>query len=187
MTWDDHELDNNYADLVPEDDQSLQAFRERRAASYQAYWEHMPLRRALQPAGIDLPLYRRITFGRLAEFNVLDTRQYRTDQPCGDTFPGSCPERFDPSATITGDEQEHWLLDGLSRSSARWNVLAQQIFMAQIDLVEGRDQGFYVDGWDGYVASRDRLLAFIGERQPANPVVLTGDWHANWMCDLKAD
>ncbi|MGH8929128.1 MAG: alkaline phosphatase D family protein [Egibacteraceae bacterium] len=188
VTWDDHETENNYADEIPEDGQSREAFRARRAAAYQAYWEHLPLREP--PRGIDLPLYRRLTFGRLAEFNVLDTRQYRTDQPCGDEFPGQCAERSDPSATITGAEQERWLLDGLDRSAARWNVLAQQVFLAQIDLVEGAGQGFYVDGWDGYVASRDRLMDFIARRQPIDPinlVVLTGDWHANWLADLKAD
>ena len=187
VTWDDHETENNYADEIPEDGQPREAFRDRRAAAYQAYWEHMPLR-GEPPRGIDLPLYRRLTFGRLAEFNVLDTRQYRTDQPCGDESPGRCPERSDPAATITGAEQERWLLGGIR--SARWNVLAQQIFLAQIDLVEGPDRGFYVDGWDGYLASRDRLLDFIAQRQPVDPVnlvVLTGDWHANWLADLKAN
>ncbi len=75
----------------------------------------------------------------------------------------------------------------MGRSPARWNVLAQQVFLAQIHLwLDGRD-GYYVDGWDGYVASRDRLLEFIRRRRPSNPVVLTGDWHANWAADLKAD
>ena len=157
----------------------------RRAAAYQAYWEHLPLREP--PRGIDLPLHRRLTFGRLAEFDVLDTRQYRTDQPCGDEFPGDCPQRSDPTATITGAHQERWLLDGLDRSTARWNVIAQQVFLAQIDLVEGPGQGFYVDGWDGYIASRNRLLDFLAQRRPSNPIVLTGDWHANWLADLKAD
>ncbi len=59
--------------------------------------------------------------------------------------------------------------------------------MAQIDLIRGPDDGFYVDGWDGYVASRDRLLDFLHRRKVSNPVVLTGDWHANWLCDLKTD
>jgi len=187
VTWDDHEVENNYADEISENDDPPEVFLRRRANAYQAYYEHMPLRRSSVPRGPDMRLYRRLAYGDLAEFNVLDTRQYRSDQPCGDAYPGDCPERFDPDQTITGDRQERWLLDGLARSGARWNVLAQQIFLAQLDLVAGPEEGFYVDGWDGYVASRDRLIDFLYEQQIANPVVLTGDWHANWLCDLKTD
>lgn len=145
----------------------------------------MPLSAARAPRDGTLPLYRRLRFGRLAELNVLDTRQYRSDQPCGDR-PADCPERRAPTQTMMGPEQERWLLDGLNRSDARWNVLAQQVFMAQLDMVAGPARGYYMDGWDGYVASRDGLLRFIAERRPPNPVVLTGDFHTNWVADVKA-
>ena len=191
VTWDDHEVENNYADEVSEEDsepdQDPEVFLKRRAAAYQAYYEHMPLRRSSVPKGPDMRIYRRLAYGNLAEFNVLDTRQYRDDQPCDDAYPGDCAERFDADRTILGKRQERWLLNGLGRSRARWNVLAQQIFLAQIDLVGGPEEGFYVDGWDGYVASRDRLLGFLHQQEVPNPVVLTGDWHANWLCDLKTD
>ena len=191
VTWDDHETENNYADDLSEEDsepdQDPEVFLRRRAAAYQAYYENMPLRRTSVPQGPDMRIYRRLTYGNLAEFNVLDTRQYRTNQPCGDAFPGNCRGRFDPDQTITGEVQERWLRNGLVASRSRWNVLAQQIFLAQIDLVGGPKKGFYVDGWDGYVASRDRLLNFLSRKQIRNPVVLTGDWHANWLCDLKTD
>jgi len=124
LTWDDHEVDNNWADEIPEDGQPRGAFLRRRAAAFQAYWEHMPLRRTSRPRGIDMQLYRRIAFGDLAEFNVLDTRQFRADQPCGDRFPATCEERLDEGRSITGAAQERWLLDGLEDSRARWNVLA---------------------------------------------------------------
>ena len=87
VTWDDHEVENNYADEIPEGGQSVEAFILRRAAAYQAYYEHMPLRRTSVPSGPDMQLYRRLTFGNLAEFNVLDTRQYRDDQAAGDGTP----------------------------------------------------------------------------------------------------
>lgn len=134
-TWDDHEVDNNYANDVPQDPerQSRAAFVDRRAAAYQAYYEHLPLRRFSLPTGPDMQLYRRLTFGNLAEFNVLDTRQYRSDQACGDGTRIGCAEAFDPSRTITGSEQEQWLFQGLSKSPARWNILAQQVFMTQRD------------------------------------------------------
>ncbi len=188
-TWDDHEVDNNYADDVPQDPalQSREAFLARRAAAYQVYYEHMPLRRFSLPTGADMQLYRRLTFGNLAEFNVLDTRQYRSDQACGDGTRINCTEALDPSRTITGQKQEQWLFQGLAKSQARWNILAQQVFMAQRDFEPGAEARLSMDAWDGYAASRDRLFQFLQQSQPANPVVLTGDVHANWVADLKAD
>jgi alkaline phosphatase D len=191
VTWDDHEVANNYAGDVSAHGEPPALFRARRAAAYQAYWEHMPLPPGWAGLGADLRLYRRFTFGRLAEINVLDTRQYRTDQPCGDRLGADCPDRKAPAQTITGPEQERWLLDGLGRSAATWNVLAQQVFLSQVDFVAGPGRGWYMDGWDGYVASRDRLVDFLAQEERAgrglNPVVLTGDFHTNWMADLKAN
>src|SRR5262245_2265884 len=120
VTWDDHEVDNNYANDVPEDKQSREAFLERRARAYQAYYEHMPLRRSSLPRGPGMRLYRRLRFGDLAEFNVLDTRQYRDDQPCGDGNKPLCPEALNPQATMMGEAQERWLFNNLDRSKALW-------------------------------------------------------------------
>ena len=188
VTWDDHEVDNNYANLIPEDDQSQQEFLRRRANAYKAYYEHMPLRRSLMPQGPNLLLYRRFTFGDLAEFNVLDTRQYRSDQPCGDGLKLRCAEALDPAATMTGTEQEQWLMQGLDKSPARWNVIAQQTMMAEYDFdARPTVEVFNVDQWDGYVAARDRILRFLNQRRPSNPVVITGDIHSSWVHDLKTD
>lgn len=187
VTWDDHEVDNNYAGPISQDNDPIATFLERRANAYRAYWEHMPLRELQFPQGPDLPLYRRFTFGRLAEFNVLDTRQYRSDQACGDGRDIDCEERLDPRRTITGDDQERWLLDGLADSSATWNVLAQQVFFAQRDFDPGAPQSFSMDAWDGYKASRDRLIGGIVERGVRNPIVLTGDVHQNYAADIKAN
>ncbi|MBE9051410.1 alkaline phosphatase [Nostocales cyanobacterium LEGE 11386] len=188
VTWDDHEVDNNYANLIPEDDQTLEAFTKRRAKAYQAYYEHMPLRRSSLPNGPDMLLYRRFTFGNLAEFNVLDTRQYRTDQPCDDGLKPRCPEAFDPNATMTGSEQEQWLLKGLDQSRSRWNIIAQQTMFAQYNFNSNPDIAvFNMDQWDGYVVARNRLLNFLNQRQPSNPVVITGDIHSSWVHDLKLD
>jgi len=189
VTWDDHELDNNWADEIPQDpeQQPREEFLERRAAAFQVYYENMPLRRFSIPSGIDLQLYRRLTFGDLVEFNVLDTRQYRSNQPCNDRIEPRCPEAFDPNATMTGSEQEQWLFEGLDRSRARWNVLAQQVVFTQHDWTAGPESEFNVDAWDGYVASRQRILDFLKQRRPSNPVVITGDTHSSWVSDLKAD
>ncbi len=189
VTWDDHEVDNNWADEIPQDpeQQPREQFLKRRAAAFQAYYENMPLRRFSIPSGIDLQLYRRLTFGDLVEFNVLDTRQYRSNQPCNDRIEPRCPEAFDPSATMTGSEQEQWLFKGLDRSSARWNVLAQQIVFTQHDWTAGPESAFNIDAWDGYVVPRQRILDFLKQRRPSNPVVITGDTHSSWVSDLKAD
>ncbi|WP_026082613.1 alkaline phosphatase D family protein [Mastigocladopsis repens] len=188
VTWDDHEVENNYASLIPEENQSSEEFVTRRANAYQAYYEHMPLRRSSLPQGADMQLYRRFTFGDIVEFNVLDTRQYRSDQPCDDGIKSRCAQAFDPNATMTGEQQEQWLFQGLSKSQARWNILAQQTMMAEYDFNALPDQElFNLDQWDGYVAARDRLLEFLQQRQPSNPVVITGDIHSSWVHDLKTD
>jgi alkaline phosphatase D len=191
-TWDDHEVDDNYADDVPVNADgpsqgSRQAFLRRRAAAYQAYYEHLPLRAAQRPRGPNALMYRRLRFGDLAEFSVLDTRQYRTDQPCGDGLKARCAAALDPAATMTGPEQERWLLGGLDRSSSRWNVIAQQTVLAEYDFDARPGELFNMDQWDGYVAARNRILGFLNTRRPANPVVITGDIHSSWVHDLKAD
>jgi alkaline phosphatase D len=187
VTWDDHEVDNNYAGSIDQDGSRPDPFLARRANAYQVYYEHMPLRRTSMARGEFLQLFRRLTFGALAEFNVLDTRQYRTDQPCEDGTKPRCEATLSPEGTLLGAEQERWLLDGLSASGARWNVLAQQVMMAQVDRRAGPEQAFSMDKWDGYVVQRNRLLAFLRDRRPANPVILTGDIHSNWVADLVAD
>ena len=188
VTWDDHEVDNNYAGAVSEEDGlPAERFLRRRAAAYQAYYEHMPLRRTSRPQGPHMPLYRAFAWGGLASFHVLDTRQYRTDQPCGDGDLPVCDGMRDPAATLLGEAQERWLMDGLDRSAARWSVIPQQVFMARVDWTPGPGESYAMDVWSGYEAARRRLMAFLAARRPSNPVVLTGDFHSNWVADLKVD
>jgi len=188
VTWDDHEFENNCAgDISERRGATREAFLVQRANAYQAYYEHMPLRRASLPKGPDMQLYRRMAFGRLAEFSVLDTRQYRTDQPCGDGNKPPCAGASDPQATLLGEQQEKWLLDGLAKSPATWNILAQQVMMARVDQAPGETESYSMDQWPGYEANRRRILKFFAERKIANPIVLTGDIHTNWASDLLVD
>jgi alkaline phosphatase D len=188
VTWDDHEVENNYAGLTPERGKTAPAdLPALRAAAYKAYYEHMPLRRSSLPKGPDMPLYRRISFGNLADFYVLDTRQYRTDQPLDDGIRAPSDELLDPSGTILGEGQRNWLFEGLASSKAKWNVLAQQVMVAKVDLVAGEKVGYSMDKWTGYEADRRRVLKFLHDRKIANPVVLTGDIHTNWANELVAD
>jgi alkaline phosphatase D len=185
--WDDHEVDNNYAGLISQDNDPTEAFQKRRADAYQAWYEHMPVRRSVLKGDRRVEIYRTLSYGRLAKFFLLDTRQYRTDQPCGDGSKAPCPESLDPKGTIMGFEQEKWLMKEMAASSAKWNVVAQQVMMAQVDSAPGPDQRFSMDQWSGYAACRKRFLDFLAERRPSNPVVITGDIHTNWVADLKPD
>ena len=182
VVFDDHEVDNNWADEVPQDPelQSREAFLARRAAAFQAYYEHMPLRRASLPRSIDIQLYRRLAFGDLVDLHLLETRQYRSDQAPED-------QRFDPDRTILGDTQESWLRDAVAGPTARWNILAQQVFFSQRAFTAGPVASFSNDAWDNYVADRDGLRDHLAAVGTTNPVVLTGDVHANYVCDVKAD
>ena len=184
-------MDNNYADQTPENrtgaNATTESFLARRAAAYQAYYEHLPLRRTSVPTGPDMLLYRRVTYGNLAQFNVLDTRQYRSNQAAGDGRDAPNPTQKDTSRTMTGAEQESWLLNGLAASGATWNVLAQQVFFAQRDFDTSAGELYAMDAWDGYLGSRNRIMNFIRDRRIRNPVVITGDVHNNWACNLKAD
>jgi alkaline phosphatase D len=187
VTWDDHEVDNNYADDLDDRGSLEEGFLKRRAAAYRAHWEHMPLGRASMPQGPAGHIYRRLRLGNLIELNVLDGRQYRTDQPCDDGIKPLCAEATDPAATMLGFEQERWLMQGLAQSRARWNVLGNQTPFAPIDNVPGDGATYSMDRWDGYPAARQRLLDFLRERKPANPVVISGDIHSNWAAELRAD
>ena len=188
VTWDDHEVENNYADDISENaGEDTAVFLKRRAAAYQAYYENMPLRRTSVPRGPDMQLFRRVGYGSLADFHVLDTRQYRSDQAAGDGSDPPNPEQQDPARSLTGDDQESWLVNGMTRSRARWQIIPQQVFFAQRDLAAGSAELYSMDAWDGYVANRDRIMRAIAARHIQNVVVLTGDVHASWACDLKAD
>ncbi|QDU81051.1 Alkaline phosphatase D precursor [Polystyrenella longa] len=188
VTWDDHEFDNNCANAISEKlDVDPREYLLRRANAYQAYYENMPLRLPAMPTGPDMELYRNVNFGRLIEFNVLDTRQYRTDQPCDDKSGPLCDGVFDPDATLLGNKQEWWLNKQLISNQSQWNVLAQQVMMGRIDRTPGEGESYSMDQWSGYDVARKRLLQFMAERRISNPIVLTGDIHADWVNDLKVD
>ncbi|HET9275226.1 MAG TPA: alkaline phosphatase D family protein [Gemmatimonadales bacterium] len=187
VTWDDHEVSNNYAGAVSARNDPAEAFLRRRAAAYQAYYEHMPLRRTSLPRGADLRLYRSLRFGRLASIHMLDTRQYRDDQVCGDGVKPACPDALDPARTVLGAAQERWLTGQLTGSPGGWNVLGQQILMASMPESgeEGQPPRFGMDNWNGYQGARQRLLDFLAARGKGDTVVLTGDIHTSFAADLK--
>lgn len=192
VTWDDHEVDNDRAGAISE--HLDPRFLLRRAAAYQAYWEHMPLPATARPQ-VDgsMRLHDRVDFGGLARFFMLDNRQYRSPTPCPTALKGggsatvepvACPARDNPQATLLGAAQEAWLDGELARGDARWTVIAQQTLMAPRDLQPGKGELRWTDGWDGYPAARDRLLDSLQRSGSANPLVVGGDIHATVVGDL---
>ncbi len=182
VVFDDHEVDDNWADDIPSVPQ--RGFLARRAAALQAYYENMPLRQSSMPRDIHMQLYRRVHWGTLATFHMLDTRQYRDDQLCGDQV-SACPGRTDPARSLTGDEQERWLVDGFQHSRAQWDLVGQQAFFSQLDLAPGPDRAFNQDAWDGYAANRDRIIAGLVNSKVRNAVVLSGDVHSHWAAEVR--
>lgn len=198
VTWDDHEIQNDYAGAWSENFDEPDVFLVRRSAGYRAFYEHMPLRPSLsRPKGERMRIYDRFTYGDLAEFSLIDGRQYRSRAACyippdGGGFrmenSASCPELRDRTRTILGMPQEAWLYKGLAQSKTRWNVIAQNMMMAEFaEEQKGGDLKFSTDDWNGYPESRARLLRQIEKSRVANPVVLSGDMHSFWTNDLKLD
>jgi alkaline phosphatase D len=180
QTFDDHEIRNNWAGEVDQDDVPPELFALRKQAALQAWYEHMPLRRAQLPRGPQIAAYRRIRYGDLLAMNLLDTRDYRTDQPCGDGFKPACPDVAAPRAQMIGSAQEAWLDANLRRGDARWQCLAQQVMMMPLDRRRADEPAkiLNLDSWAGYDAPRERLMKRL--RGLGNVVVLTGDEHQNF-------
>ena len=192
VTWDDHEVDNNYAADQAErpdapDHPTRDAFLARRAAAYQVWYETQPVRLTVPQRWRDLSIHRTVSWGSLARFWVLDTRQYRSDQACGDGRKALCAEAGNADRTMLGSAQEQWLRDGLGASSADWQVIAQQVMVAPF--VQQREESavLSMDQWGGYPAAQRRFIDTLHERAPGRAVVLTGDIHSSWVNDLRPD
>lgn len=188
VTWDDHEVSNDYArdraeDLEPN-------FLTRRASAYQAFYEHMPMPPSMAPHQGGMRVYRAYDFGHMARFHVLDDRQYRDYQVGakpgrgGSNIIADCPERHDPKRTMLGFEQEKWLNESLKNSRANWDIVVQQTLMAQGRFPDGK---FWTDGWDGYPEARKRLLEAVNRGSGHDTIVVGGDIHAWAIADLKLD
>lgn len=184
-TFDDHEVENNWVGTIDENGTPPEIFALRRAAAFQAYYEHMPLRRAAFPGPAGMRINRQATYGDLLTVNFLDTRQYRSDQPCDDGFKPDCPGIVDPRATVLGDAQEKWLDANLRADKARWTLIAQQVMMMRLDRRTGDEPQPIrnIDSWAAYAAPRERMVDRLRGRN--NVVVVTGDEHQNFAGELR--
>ena len=217
VTWDDHEVDNDYVGTTSEHELCggapvREAFPARRAAAYQAWYEHMPVRPSRLGPAMAIRIYGATDWGRLARFYVLDTRQYRSVQVCPATataercdfakgrkilFGGAGGANFidpneagcktalaDESRTVLGEAQEQWLDGALGESAAAWNIIAQNVLLMTVTEGTADAPRLYSDAWAGYPPARERLFAMLAKRRAANPVVLTGDIHSFWVNEL---
>ncbi|MFZ2388102.1 MAG: alkaline phosphatase D family protein [Polaromonas sp.] len=203
VTWDDHEVQNDYAGMqegrsgAPNPD-----FAARRAAAYQAFYEHMPIRASVLTqamaglaSGAEMRIYKRVHYGQLASFYMLDARQYKDPQVCtrdgkkgSDTLnPANCTDWDTPDRSLLGVGQERWLDAEFGKAGRHWNVLGQQSLLGRRDFRSGTGQLLWNDGWDGYSAARTRLTDSLRKNAVANPVILGGDVHENWVGQVKAD
>lgn len=191
VTPDDHEVCDDYANDIPHNKKpplTKVQFLQRRAAGYQAYYEHQPLRLSSLPQGHNMRIYRDFTYGRLAHSFILDTRQYRTEQPCGDGCKPPSPELMNPQATMMGTDQRNWLFSGLAQSKSQWNIIAQQVMMTRLNRGDDKTpEAYSLDSWAGYEHERRQLLKHLHEQKISNPIILTGDEHANFAMDLIAN
>ena len=186
VIWDDHEVENNYAGVVPQDAADAPAFAARRQAAYRAWWEHQPVRLDPPPDTGEYRIYRAVQWGDLIGMTLLDTRQYRSDQSCGDvvlSLDPACPETFDPTRTLTGPNQEQFIVDTVGNQGTVWNVIAQQVVMADVTL-NGAILNY--DQWDGYPNNREHVLRHLADAAVPNAIVLSGDIHLAGVAVLKA-
>ena len=194
MTWDDHEVINDYANDRDQAFSDPALFLQRRASAYQAYFEHMPL----MPLGDSvwgsaaMRIHDRFVWGDLAELWTLDNRQHRSHHACPDPYRGGgrlvldCAELQDPQRSMLGQAQERWLAQGLSASTRSWKLLAQGTQMAPsgVEALSGM-RATYTDGWDGYPQARKRLMGAIQQAGLRDAIALGGDVHYNEAGNLR--
>lgn len=187
-SYDDHEVENNWADTRSEvKGTTREEMLLRRTAAFQAWYEHMPLRGAQQPRGPNIQAFRRFEVGGLVQVNMLDTRQYRSPQPCGDGWK-SCPEMQEAQRTMLGKVQEAWLAQGFARRRTPWTLLAQQVPMGRFDRnPDLAVSEMHMDKWDGAEAARTRVFDMAQAAGARDLVVLAGDVHQNRVNELKRD
>ncbi|HVJ98305.1 MAG TPA: alkaline phosphatase D family protein [Acidimicrobiia bacterium] len=183
LTWDDHEVQNNYMSNVAEDGTPPEQFAAVRAAAYRAWWEYLPVR-IPAPEGEDVPIYGHTDIGDLARLYVLDTRGHADEPPCRDGGAvgdlGNCDARTAEDRSLLGAQQETWFADATKESRAQWNIVGNPVALSGIDA--GTDQSAYsLDCWDGFPQARSRFLGALAATD--NPVILTGDYHQGLVFD----
>jgi alkaline phosphatase D len=183
--WDDHEIANNtWKGGRSGEADPAGSFPARRAAAMQAWFEWMPTREV--PSGA---IFRTLGMGDLLDLVMLDTRQWGRDEAADDP---NGEEVRDPARSILGLDQEQWLTEALTASTAAWRIIGQQVLMGQLKgsgapLSEGGGDVLNSDAWDGYAAARTRFFDLVRSDAVGDVVVLTGDIHMSFALELTED
>lgn len=196
LTWDDHEVENNYAGELSTEGR-VADLPARRIAAYQAYYENMPLSRKVLRRGVGgllakdpLQLHSVIDFGQLARFIVLDNRQHRDVPSCGLRPSLKLAKVCDPEPkyrSMLGIDQEAWFDRELQSSRSFWNVVAQQTLFTPSDYFLSPEQRSVSDTWAGFPHARQRLIDGLVRSKVRNPLILGGDIHQNWVAHVHQD
>lgn len=195
VTFDDHEVDNNWTSDVEEKGEKKDIFSIRRAAAFQAWYEYMPVRLQQKPNGPDILAYRTLDFGQILRMNILDTRQYRSPILCSKTQLDEGLDKIDYCRTenkkdeqVLGKTQEVWLAKQMKHTK-RWNVIAQQIqVMPWLRYNKSGKPYFGKDTWNGYPFARERLIESIKKNAPnGNTIILSGDLHQYFAANIPSD
>ncbi len=174
-TWDDHESANNSWDDGAENHNAGEGdWATRKSASIQAYDEWMPFRKP--DATDEERIYRKLSYGGLMDLFMLDTRLIGREE--------QGQNESDPNRTILGADQYNWLTTEMGNSTAKWQVLGQQVMMAPLEIFGNPVND---DQWDGYPAEREKLQDFVINNNVPNMVILTGDIHTSWANDIPLD
>jgi alkaline phosphatase D len=170
--WDDHEVQNNYAGGDPAGGETTAPFDpQRKVNGYHAFFEQLPT----YAYGARNRVYHRAGFGGLMDLFVLDERQYRSRQPCGQDEVPSCPDANNPSLQFLGAAQETFVQGGLKKSKARWKVIANEVQIMRRLEYNGNSGVDDRDAWGGYLAEREALLQVV--KDVPGTVFCTGDIH----------
>ena len=186
-TFDDHEVVNSWGGMYLPGKMTQADLLRLRAIGFQAFYENSPVRPALRPRGHEITAYRSFEVGNLLRLAILDTRQYRSLPGCGAPETAPCSQRMAPERTMLGAEQERWLLDLFGRQGPTWTVLGNQVMMMQRLFKSGKEGIVHNDKWDGFAATRQRVLQGAADRKVSGLVVATGDYHRAFAGNLKVD
>jgi alkaline phosphatase D len=180
-TWDDHEVQDNYAGAEADGGlpKKLGFSAKRKRAGYEAFFENMPYLPTVKNR-----LYRGLRFGKTVDLVMMDQRQYRDDQPCGDGVAPACAELDQPRAFL-GREQMSWVKNRLATSPAAWKILGNEVTMMPTKVLGESYFGF--DSWQGYPQEREELLAHIRDKQVKDVVFVTGDIHTFIAGDVRTN
>lgn len=180
-TWDDHEVLNNYAGNEPDGGlpKNLGYSAARKRAGYQAFFENQPFLPKVKNR-----LYRGLRFGKTVDLLMLDQRQYRDNQPCGDAVAPACAE-FTQPRDFLGRAQMKWTKDRLAASPAAWKVIGNELTIMPTKVLG--DSFFTFDSWQGYPGEREELLTHIRDKQVKDVVFVTGDIHTFIAGDVRTN